>query len=71
MDWDYGIDEEGLAAEDLQSEGISIPPTTVQLSQHDLEKLQRRVNPLSSSDEHGVDLYIQTLDFIRQIRNAP
>lgn len=69
VDWDYGIDEEGLAAEDSAGEGITIPPTTLHMSQQHLNDLQQRVNPLSDSNEHGVDLYIQTLNFLRQIWN--
>ena len=43
------------------AEGVEIPPTEIDLSSENISELQSRVNPLSDSDEFGVDLFVQTL----------
>ena len=44
-----------------------MPPLDFELTEEQLTELQDAVNPLSDSDDFGIDLYIRTLQFIEQI----
>ena len=46
---------------------ITIPDTQVVLTTQQKSTLQRTVDPLSDSENHGIELYEQTLDFLRII----
>ena len=60
----YGVDE----IDDAQYSGdeytVYIPPNSFQLTEDALTRLQATVNPLSESHNFGVELYIQTLQFL-------
>ena len=62
---DYGTDEDGIANPD--SEGVEIPPSEVQLTKEQVNELQQIVNPLTDCDDMGVDLYLQTLEFVQSV----
>ena len=60
----YGVEEDGL----VESEnGITIPDIQVVLTTQQKSTLSRTIDPLSESENHGIDLYEQTLDFLRTI----
>ena len=50
------------AAQD--SESVVVPNNPVKFSGTDLHTLQLNVNPLSASDNYGIDFYEQTLQII-------
>ena len=57
----YGIDEEGLAIDD-DDDAIVIPENTFGLTEEQF--LQLQVNPLDASENHGIELYEHTIQFI-------
>ena len=60
--WKHGINSDlGVSGDKDDAEGVEIPPTEIDLSSEKISELQSRVNPLSDSDEFGVDLFMQTL----------
>ena len=65
VDDTYGIDEEGpyVTAENTQ---VIIPPINIHLTDDSLQLLQGTVNPLTESDNYGVDLFSQVLGFIQR-----
>ena len=61
----YGIDEEGLSAQE-ESGGVEIPPIRVNLTSDQLSELQSRVLlPFSESNNFGIDLYVRALEFLQ------
>ena len=67
VDESYGIEEDGLDGSD---EGISVPSISFTLSEDHLTLLKQTIHPLSDSDNYGIDLYLHTLQFIREIIRA-
>lgn len=67
MDDGYGIDEENVTLEDSDSTGVTVPRGHFALTEEHLQELQTQVNPIQESDNHGIELYEQTLSFIHFI----
>lgn len=61
----YGAVESGLAVQD--DEGVHVPECTFSLEDEHFTQLKQTVNPLASSDNYGIELYEQSLDFISSI----
>ena len=62
----YGVD--GSAShEDSDQEGVAVPPIEFSLTEEQFSELQRTVNPLTESDNMGVELYVQTVVFIESM----
>lgn len=63
----YGIDSDlGVPDNDEDDEeGVEVLPTELDLSPENITELQSSVNPLSESEEYGVDLLMQTLQIIQ------
>ena len=65
VDDNYGIHEEGATEHNEEnSEGISVPRTTIQLSDGQMQQLQQQVNPDTDDSNFGIDLYQQALQFL-------
>ncbi len=64
IDWDYGIEEEGLMGSDGQ---VQVPELHIHLSEAEQTQLQSMVNPRQDSENYGIELYEQTLEFLRHI----
>ena len=62
----YGIDDDGPEP-DLEASGVEVPQLTYQISAHDLHQLQNTVNPLTVSENFGIDLYQNVVQFISQL----
>lgn len=45
-------------------DGVTIPESTVRFSESDIQSLKLQVDPCGVSDNYGIDLYEQTLQFI-------
>jgi len=45
---------------------VEIPTIGLSLSDAELATLQSLVNPLDHSDDYGIDLYVDTLQFLAQ-----
>ena len=66
----YGVDfEDNSIPEERDSEdaGIVIPTIQVNLDDDQIEELKATIDPLASSDDHGLDIYQRTLDFLNEI----
>ena len=61
----FGIDWNGPLSDEDDSQ-VSVPHTHCPLSQDQFVSLQSRVSPLGDSENHGIDLYLQTLTFVAQ-----
>lgn len=62
----YGVEEAGMVGS--HHEGVTVPESTLELSSQEEQSLRRSINPLSESDNFGIDIYEQTVDFLRSIR---
>ena len=58
----YGVDEEGLAAN--EDDAVVVPENGFNLTDEQFQQLQQSVNPLADSDNHGIELYEETIEFI-------
>ena len=64
----YGIDEGlSLSTEESDQEGVAVPPNEFSLTNEQLTELQSSVNPLSHSDNMGIDLYVQGIHCIESM----
>ena len=52
---------------DSEDAGIVIPTIQVNLDDDQIEELKATIDPLASSDDHGLDIYQRTLDFLNEI----
>lgn len=59
---DYGASEEGVSVTDTES--VEIPSSTIHLTDEQLHQLEESVDPLSDSDNFGLELYQQALEII-------
>ena len=62
MDDEYGIDPEGPVSSTENS--VSIPASSLNFSDSDISTLQTNVDPLTASDNYGIDLYERALTLI-------
>ena len=65
MDWD------GLLP--LQSDdagGVTVPSTEPSLLADDQEALRSHINPLAFSDQLGIDLYVECVQFVTSRMNV-
>ena len=63
----YGVDDEGPEPTDSDEGAVSVPQLNFELHSTDLQRLRDTVDPLSPSNSYGIDLYEQTVDFIRHL----
>ena len=61
----YGIDVDGPIP--TPDGSVVIPEIEFQVSQRDLVRLQRTIDPLGPSDEYGVDIYCQLITFLNTL----
>lgn len=62
---EYGFEDEGLVT-DEDDAAVVIPECRFALDQYHVATLVQTVNPLTISDNYGIELYQQTLAFIPQ-----
>ena len=55
---DYGVDPEAPVPDDEEDTNVTVPTTSIPLSQRSLQHLMATVNPLQECSDHGVQLYI-------------
>ena len=61
VDDHYGVDPDITVEND---EAVAVPENPVKFSDSDMHSLKLAVDPLSASDNHGIDLYEQTRQII-------
>lgn len=57
IDWDGPITTEA-------NESVDIPLTERPISAEDFHDLTQLINPMTYSTEHGIDVYLQCVDFV-------
>ena len=62
VDNSYGIDSDGPIP--LEEGGAEIPQSSLHFSDSDLASLRQTIDPEGPSDNYGMDIYEQTLEFI-------
>ena len=65
----YGIDEGHLTTNEDDVE-LLIPEVNVHLTSNQMQQIETTINPLASSDNYGIDLYIRTVDTIQRMLNS-
>ena len=63
---DYGFEDEGLATAE-EDGSVVVPECRFALEEEHIDGLMQAVNPLSASDNYGIELYQQTSAFIERI----
>ena len=68
----YGVDfeDDSIPPDDDPEEaagGIVVPTIQVDISDEQIEELKATIDPLSDSDDYGVDIYQRTLDFLNEL----
>ena len=66
----YGVDFEDDSIppdDDPEDGGIVIPSIRVNISDEQIEELKTTIDPLSDSDDYGLDIYQRTLDFLNEL----
>ena len=61
VDESYGVEEDGLVGDESQ---VNVPESLFELHHQHYERLCLQINPLSSSENYGIEIYEQTLQFI-------
>ena len=66
QDWSaYGIDDDGPVPPASADNIVVVPPTHIPLTDEQQEHLTRTISPLADDGNHGCNLYLETLHFIR------
>ena len=62
----YGVENNVMVNSDDEDddEGVEIPSVNISLSNEQIGQLQSTVNPLATSPEFGIDLFMQTLELL-------
>lgn len=68
VDDSYGVDDDGLEPDDNEGT-VVVPRLNYRLQASDLQMLKQRVDPLGVSSNYGIELYEETLSFLRQLRD--
>lgn len=67
IDNSYGVDEQGLAVDDDNYDRVEIPQCNFSLTEEHFMQLQQAINPLSSSNDYGIDLYLSACQFVSTV----
>ena len=67
VEYDYGVDEDGLPGDINDHSGVQVPEGAFTMTHEQLEQLQQTVDPQRESNNYGIDLYQETLLFINSI----
>ena len=63
----YGIDWDGPTATDYQGTTVvEIPETLMLLTEANHSELKRTIDPMRESQHQGVDIYMDTVNFINE-----
>ena len=62
----YGVDPEGPEPDD-EDGAIIVPRLNFQLRPEDYQQLTVTINPMTHSDNYGIDLYEQVIQFINSL----
>lgn len=62
----YGIDWDGPIAENTNENNLEVPNIPCPLLDTDLDDLKENINPLRESSFQGVDIYLETVEFVEE-----
>ena len=62
----YGIDPDEITPSGTEVEGVNVPELRIHISPDDFTDLQHQFNPLSSSDNYGIEIYEGVIAFLRR-----
>ena len=67
----YGVDfeEDIIPHNGPGDDGVVIPVNRLNLTDEQVEELKANIDPLADSDDHGLDIFQQTLDFLNEIES--
>lgn len=65
----YGVEEQGISVSDA-SNSVIIPDNPFSLTEEQLQQLHQLIDPLTSSQNHGIELYEATVELIYNFQNA-
>ena len=60
----YGVEEEGLVGNSITGNNLIIPENPFSLTNQQIHQLEKEINPLEASQNHGIELYEATVEFI-------
>ena len=61
----HAIDWDGPIPYDHQPESVDVPATERPMCDEDFEDLAELIDPLSHSNNHAIDIYLQCLSFVQ------
>ena len=64
MNNDYGT---GPIPAEVEETGVSIPQTALTFTDTDMAILQQNIDPCGATENYGMDLYEQTLQYITSL----
>ncbi len=67
VDNDYGTDPDGPIPAEEDGNGVSVPQTTLTFTDTDMVILQQNIDPCGATENYGLDLYEQTLQYITSL----
>lgn len=62
----YGVEEEGPQG-DEGSNAVTVPECSFRLTDEHFQQLQQEINPLTDSQNHGIELYERTIGFLDNV----
>ena len=63
--YDFGIDEDGPVPNNNADNDVEVPEFHFNPTDTQWQHLRTRINPLANDENHGCNLYTQTLNFLR------
>ena len=67
VDEDYGTDPDGPIPAEEEETGVSVPQTSLTFSDSGMAILQQNIDPFDATENYGMDLYEQTLQYITSL----
>ena len=64
----YGVEEEGLVGDD--NSAVVIPENPFGLTDQEMQQLQEEINPLTTSQNHGIELYEETVEYLYRLHTT-
>lgn len=66
----FGIDWDGPLPDITCDSHVEVPLVESPLTDSEYTELCEQINPIADSEEHGMDIYINCLEFIRSKLNS-
>lgn len=70
VDHTFGVDEEGPLPEFQTNNNVIIPHNDVTVNETTITFIQRSVDPLQNDGNHGINLFVNLVDFLQNTRTV-